>query len=197
VPLTAEGRIMMESFGRSMQDRQRGAGPLLGSALGKARGQALRLALVLELLWWCGDDGVSPPPNGITPRAFMAAAGLISDYFIPIAERIYGSHTLTPRDGNAAKLARWILVTRAAEVHIRHLQREVCLPGLRTAAQIREAAEILVASSWLSSPARNTQFGPRARVSYTVNSRLRLATISGAGIGPPKPARLPASRLVR
>ena len=99
----------------------------------------------------------------------MAAASLISDYFIPMAERSYGSHTLTPRDGNAAKLARWILVTRAAEVHIRHLQREVRLPGLRTAAQIREAAEKLVARSWLSPPRRNTQFGARPRVAYSVN----------------------------
>jgi len=79
VPMTVEGRIMIESFGRAMQDRQRGAGPLLGSALGKARGQALRLTLVLELLCWCGEDGISPPPNGITPRAFTAATALIND----------------------------------------------------------------------------------------------------------------------
>jgi hypothetical protein len=29
-------------------------------ALGKARGHALRLATVLEFLWWCGEGGVTP-----------------------------------------------------------------------------------------------------------------------------------------
>jgi hypothetical protein len=48
---------MIEAFGREMQDRQTSAGGLLRSAIGKARGAALRLALVLELLWWCGEDG--------------------------------------------------------------------------------------------------------------------------------------------
>jgi hypothetical protein len=40
---------------------------MLRSAFGKARGQALRLALVIEMLWWCGEEGMSqleePPPS--------------------------------------------------------------------------------------------------------------------------------------
>jgi Protein of unknown function (DUF3987) len=69
VPLTDEGRSMIETFAGKIQDRQKGAGGLLRAAFGKARGQALRLALVLEMLWWCGEDGASPPPIGISPRA--------------------------------------------------------------------------------------------------------------------------------
>jgi hypothetical protein len=82
VPLMAEGQSLIERFARAMQHRQRVTAPFFRSALGEARGQALRLALVLELLWWSGEDWVSPPPNGITPRAFNAAASLIGDYFI-------------------------------------------------------------------------------------------------------------------
>src|SRR5260221_11036666 len=62
VPLTDEGREMIAAFGREMQQRQARAGGLLRSAIGKARGQALRLALVLELLWWGGEDAITPPP---------------------------------------------------------------------------------------------------------------------------------------
>jgi hypothetical protein len=54
----------------------------------KSRGQALRLALALEMLWWCGEDGMAPPPAEIDARAFAAAAMLISDYFLPMAERV-------------------------------------------------------------------------------------------------------------
>jgi hypothetical protein len=175
VPLTAEGRGLLETFARDIQDRQRDVGALFGAALGKARGQALRLALNLEMLWWCGEDGISPPPTRISPRAFAAASELMRDYFAAMAERVYGDGAATTQGRNAAILARWTLGARPGEIHIRHLQRRVRLPGLRTAEQIRDAAKLLVAIGWLSPPALNTRFGPRTRLSYRVNPRLWLA----------------------
>jgi len=59
VPLDIEARPQIESLARDMQQCQPDAAPLLAAAFGKARGQALRLALVLELLWWCGEDSAS------------------------------------------------------------------------------------------------------------------------------------------
>src|ERR1051325_3672961 len=97
-----------------MQQRQREAGPLFASALAKARGQALRLSLVLELLWWCAEEGFAPPPTGISLRAFTAAAALMREYFLPMAARVYGEHATTAQDQNAAALARWIQIGRAA-----------------------------------------------------------------------------------
>jgi hypothetical protein len=172
VPLTAEGRSLIESFAGKMQDRQKGAGGLLRAAYGKARGQALRLALVLEMLWWCGKDGASPPPIRISPRAFSTAALLIEDYFMAMAERAYGDFAATTRDRNAAVLARWVLKTRSKEMHIRRLQRQIRLPGLRTAEQIRDAAEVLIAAGWLCPPTPSTGFGPRVRLVYLVNPQL-------------------------
>jgi len=163
---------MIETFGAEMQDRQSTAGGPLRSALGKARGQALRLALVLEMLWWCGEDGMAPPPARISPLAFAAAALLIGDYFMSMAERVYGDAAATERDRGAATLARWIKNTRPAELHVRHLQREVRLPGLRTAEQIRATAEALVEADWLRPPAAGTEFGQRGRIAYAVNPRL-------------------------
>jgi hypothetical protein len=171
VPLTTEGRGRMERFARDMQSRQQNAGPLLRAAFGKARGQALRLSLVLELLWWCGADGFAPPPTRISPRAFAAAAALIGDYFLAMAARVYGEVTpLAHR--NAAILARWILEARPKELHIRHLQREGRLPGLSKAGQIHEAAGVLVTAGWLRPPVPNTCFGPRVRIAYSVNPQL-------------------------
>jgi hypothetical protein len=171
------GAGLDERFARGMQDRQKCAGALLRAALGKARGQALRLVLVLELLWWCGEDGAAAPPTRISPRAFATAADLMGNYFMAMAERVDGDIPATMRDRNAATLARWIFGTRPQEVHIRHLQRVVRLPGLRTATQIRDASEILVVTGWLCPPALNTRFGPRTRLSYPVNPRRWLATV--------------------
>jgi hypothetical protein len=172
VPLTSQAREIIEEFGREMQERQSTAGGLLRSAFGKARGAALRLALVLEFLWWCGEDGVAPPPLTISARAFTAAALLVSDYFMAMAERVYGDAAATHEDRHAATLARWIIRERPNEVHPRQLQREVRLPGLRTADDIHAAATVLVESQWLRSPVPSTQFGPRARIAYQVNPRL-------------------------
>jgi hypothetical protein len=89
VPLQAEARDLLEAFGEQMQTRQFCATGLLRSACGKARGQALRLALVIEMLRWCGEDGPSPPPAEISASAFDAATRLIRHYFMPMAENVY------------------------------------------------------------------------------------------------------------
>jgi hypothetical protein len=172
VPLSDQARLMIERFGHEMQESQHAAGGLLRSALGKARGQALRLALVIEFLWWCGEDGMNAPPTQISARAFAAAAQLMADYFEPMAERVYGDAAVTERERGAATLARWVLASRSTELHVRHLQREMRLPGLRTAEQIKSAAEALVEADWLRSPTPGNEFGQRGRVAYPVNPRL-------------------------
>jgi hypothetical protein len=172
ISLSDEARAMIETLGGEMQQRQQQAGGLLRSAIGKARGQALRLALALEMLWWCGEDGMAPPPAEIDARAFAAAAMLISDYFLPMAEPVYGDAAATNHERNAATLARWIFADRPAELHVRHLQRAVRLPGLRTADQIRAAADALVEADWLRTPPQGSEFGQRGRIAYPVSPRL-------------------------
>jgi hypothetical protein len=176
VPLSDEARHMIEEFGREMQERQTSAGGLLRSALGKARGAALRLSLVLELMWWCTEESMGPPPTAVSARAFAAAALLVGDYFMAMAERVYGDAAAAHEDRNAATLARWIVRERPTEVHVRRIQREVRLPGLRTADDIHAAANVLIEADWLMPPARGAEFGPRARSAYPVNPRLREMT---------------------
>jgi hypothetical protein len=61
---------------------------------------------VCEMAWnrFATDHGLS-----ISARAFEEARRLISDYFVPMAERTYGDASATQADRNAATLARWIL----------------------------------------------------------------------------------------
>jgi hypothetical protein len=172
VPLATEALWDLEAFGREMQQCRDQAGGLMRSAYGKARGDVLRLSLVLEYLWWCAKPGMNPPPATISHRAFLAAATLVADYFMPMAERVYGDAAVPEADQNATTLARWIFRNRPEEVNVRHLQREVRLPGLRDAKAIHEACARLVEANWLFEPARGGAFGQRGKASYRVNPHL-------------------------
>ncbi len=172
VPLAETSLHHIQAFGCEMQERQREAGGLMRSGFGKARGTALRLALVLEYLWWCARSGFEAPPAVISDRAFLAAAMLVADYLMPMAERVYGDAATAPADRNAATLARWIRRARPNEVHVRELQREARLPGLATAEAIHAACGMLVDAGWLRAPAPGG-FQKRARQAYAVNPALR------------------------
>ena len=172
VPLAKDARPLLETFGVEMQERQGSAGGLLCSAFGKARGQALRLSLVLEFMWWCGEDGMAPPPSEISARAFAAAAHLLDVYFMPMAERTYGDAAIPLADRGAATLARWIKSKQPDEVYVRHLQRQVRLPGLATAEAIHAAAAVLVDADWLMPPRPAVEFGQKRREAYAINPRL-------------------------
>ena len=97
----------------------------------------------------------------------------MTDYYMPMAERVYGDVGASEQDRNAATLARWILKARPREVHVRHLQREVHLPGLTTAKQIHAACAVLVEAGWLKDPEPGLDFGRRGRIAYPVNPGLR------------------------
>lgn len=169
-----EARKLLEAFGRDMQKRRDNAGGLLRSAYGKTRGHAMRLACVLAFLWWSADSTAPPPPLRIGAAAFAAAATLLEDYFLPMAQRTYGDASLSERERDAATLARWIYKERPTEVHAAHLYREVRLPNLTTAAKVRAASDTLAAEAdWLREPPRMKGFGTgRARVAYIVNPRI-------------------------
>lgn len=121
------------------------------SAFGKARGLALRLSLILEFLCWCVKESDSPAPSSIAGATFADAADLVASYFLPMAARIYGDAGVRAVDRNAATLPRWIVRERPSEVHVRHLQREVRLPGLTDAQALHEAAKALMEAGWLTS----------------------------------------------
>jgi hypothetical protein len=170
VPLSEDAVPLLEAFGRDMQERQSAAGGLMRSTLGKARGLALRLSLVLECLWWCSERGMNAAPTVISVCAFAAASHMITDYFMPSAERVYGDSSATERERNAATLARWIMREKPGEVYVRHLQRTVRLPQLTTAERIHDAAQALVEADWLIEPPPG--IGHRARQAYRVNPRV-------------------------
>jgi hypothetical protein len=174
VPLTEKAAIQLEAFARQIQDRQSQSTSLMSSALGKARGLVLRLSLVLEYLRWAAEEGMAPAPTEIGREALSAAIALVSGYFIPMAQRIYGDLASSADDRAVEILARWIKQTKATEVYVRHLQRHERLQGLTTAVEIHRACRALVRAGWLSPPGRGSNNG-RAKQAYRPTPALAAA----------------------
>jgi hypothetical protein len=171
MPLVDAAQRHIEAFAYEMQRRRDFAGGLLCSSIGKARGIALRTALVLELLWWAARDGYDPPPRVISDAALDAATRWVSDYVTPMAERTFGDAAVGQKDRNIATLARWIVRERPTEVHVRRMQREVHLPGLKEAEAIHAACGGLTDAGWLLAGTRPGGM-ERNRAAYPVNPTL-------------------------
>jgi hypothetical protein len=101
-----------------------------------------------------------------------AAAQWICDYSIPMNDRTCGEAACRKADRDTATLARWIAQERPREVHVRTLQREVRLPGLKDAADIHAAGANLIEAGWLMSTVGKTGFQHRPRAVDAINPRL-------------------------
>ena len=164
--LEADAVNLLERFAREMQDMENDVSGLLRSTLGKARGQALRLALVLEYLWWCAKEG-APEPTGIGRDAMAAAAGLMRSYFLPMAARVLGDASVPAEERNARMLAEWIVRTRPEVVNVSAVRDGARLPGLRESEAVKQAVRFLADARWLFPVDAPT--GGRPRGDWTVN----------------------------
>jgi hypothetical protein len=166
----------LDVFQRWREEHHRGsqaASGLMASALGKMPGQALRLALVLELLWWAaGPDGV-PEPGEVSAKALGAALDLIEDYFKPMLLRVLGEAALPLVDRHAAVLGRAIQSRRALVINAREVRRDWRLPGLREAGSVAAAIGALEEAGWLKPVGgRDGGSAGRQRGDYAVDPRV-------------------------
>ena len=116
---------------------------------GKMPGMCIRIALVLEHLWWSASETL-PEPREISAAAIKAAITLLDDYFKPSALRLYGD-AATPKDLLAtAMLARWIVKTGTTAFNARDVRNgKGCPAMLRDAKQMQAACDGLVDAGWL------------------------------------------------
>jgi Protein of unknown function (DUF3987)/Bifunctional DNA primase/polymerase, N-terminal len=171
VPMSDDAIARLVTFTRGLNSRRDLVAGLLRSTYGKARGLVLRIALVLDHLWWCARDDWAAPPTTISAAATEAAECLVREYLLPMAARTYGDAASTQAERNISTLARWVAQERPSEVHVRKMQREARLPGMRTADDIHTACAGLVDAGWLMGAPRPNGMA-RAKASYPVNPRL-------------------------
>jgi hypothetical protein len=161
----------LTAFALDMAGKERDAQGLLKGTIGKARGHAARLALVLEYLWWCPDVGRSEP-TAVSKRAIDEAIVLMRQYFIPMAERVFGDAALPVEARNARTLADWIVRTKPEMINVSKVRDEARLPGLRDTSRVKDACRFLREAGWLTEPNRLPGRSGRPSGDHAVNPNL-------------------------
>lgn len=157
-----------ELWGRLRHGEDDASGPLKGF-IGKARGLALRLALVIAHLPYAfgADD---EPPAIISAADMEAACTLVETYFLPMAARAFGEAALPQAWRDGARLARWIHRIRPGAINGRELVRGEIkgAPSFnKDVARAKTALAFLEDAGWIRHDSKVT--GGRRRLDYSVN----------------------------
>jgi len=159
LPLTREAIDVFSDWRkRNFKDEKAHAGLMVGH-IGKMPGYVLRLALVIEHLYW----GNGEEPKNVGRVAIEAAIKLVEEYWKPMAERVFGDAALPETERHVKAVARWILKEKPPAVNARNLRRTVRLPGLSEAKKVDQALDELVQAGWLWAPGTGGGSGNRGR----------------------------------
>ena len=140
----------------------------LNEFLGKGQGYVLRLALLLELLWWASSK--YPEPTEISLEAIQAAIELYDTYLTPMCERVYNMYYSPTKNIEARALARWIIENKPQSFILRDVYNNGNIANLRRKEQAEKAANKLIALGWLhSDSSRAGTTAGRKRTTYYVN----------------------------
>jgi hypothetical protein len=165
--LTPEAEDVLEEFAREMAVRAHEASGMFAGALGKARGHVLRLATIIEHLWWCGEYK-GAEPEAISRQAVVAAAGLLDGYFIPMAERVFGDAAIPLTERNAMVLIRHVKRSGMSEFNAKSLRREIG-GALRESAAMAAACEALCEAGLIRGRSEKVTGPGRSAKNYIVN----------------------------
>jgi hypothetical protein len=99
----------------------------------------------------------------------------VSEYVLPMAERTYSDAACPETDSNTMRLAHHIKKERPEFIHVRNMQRNVRLAGLRDAKAIHAACAALIEAGWLGKPTEITAFQQRGTKAYPISPRLKEA----------------------
>lgn len=176
VPLTAEAANAFEVWWKRDGDVLHAMPEgLEKGAHGKAAGYVLRLACVLEFLWWAaGHDTV--PPRAVSVAAVRSAIRLADEYFAPMRRRVLSAGTVLEADKFAKTLAAKIREQKAPSFTVSQLKESW---GLRLPPKMheREKSELIIGAlreladrGWVRNQDRKPgQLGGRRTVDYIVN----------------------------
>lgn len=136
--------------------------------LGKGQGYVLRLALLLELLWWTDSEYLEP--TEVSLEAIQMAIELYDTYLTPMCERVYNMYYSPTQNIEARALARWIIENKPQSFILRDVYNNGNIANLRRKEQAEKAANKLIALNWLSrTSSRKGNTAGRSRYTYYVN----------------------------
>ena len=150
--------------------RETNVAGLMLSHVGKAPGMTARLSLILQYMRWAVEGGAEP--QYIDETSVGAAAHLMGEYFLPMAERVYGDAALPDAQRNAATMAKAIRERRVSTINSRTVRREWGLPRLREASDISKAIAYLTDADVLRPTPSREGGGPgRVKEDFAVNPK--------------------------
>lgn len=167
--LTDEAAAEFETWWTAHGDAIEQESGLLAGHMGKMPGVVLRLALILELLWWSASNG-NPEPERISRKAVLAAITLAVDYFIPMARRVFGDAGLPQEQRLATCLAKYVVSNRLSRINARQIYRSRVVHGINTAETCKLATAYLEDCDFLKpAPCRSGNSAGAQRGDFIVN----------------------------
>lgn len=147
-----------------------------GEWLGKQSGTAMRLALILEYLWWAAESPLnSLPPKYISPQAVAAAFEFIDTYAAPMAKFSLSASTLPREDRAGVRLVQLLRNSGTSHFNAREVRRGGLGPAgdLANAATMQQACELLEQAHLIRHVGiRAGSSTGRAPTTYEINPRL-------------------------
>ncbi len=168
LPLSIEAQQIFNTWYLAHLNKSQQEESILKYFLGKGQGYVLRLALLLELLWWA--DSEYPEPTEVSFEAIQMAIELYDTYLTPMCERVYNMYYSPTENIEARALAKWIIENKPQSFILRDVYNNGNVANLRRKEQAETAANRLIDLNWLScksSRAGNT--AGRSRKTYYVN----------------------------
>ena len=144
ISLSRRGRERAEQWNDLLFDKQQEHSGMVASWLGKQRGVALRIALVLEHLWWSAECKEGEPFE-VSARALMKAHRLIDSYFFPMMLKTLGVAEMPLEDRRAELLLRLLKRKKLTRFNARAIKRGGAGPlgALGAAGAFDEACRVL------------------------------------------------------
>lgn len=168
LPLSDEAATLLEKYAAKNRDVVAGEFGLMAGFVGKMPANAVRLALVHELLWWAGGEDAYEPET-VSAAAMEASLGLLEEYFVPMGRRSFMDAGL-PEDVRLSKsMARWIIKNSVRSFNKRDVYRTGAIPGLNNAAKADAALACLEGAGWVSHAQRREGSAGRLQDNYQVN----------------------------
>ena len=168
LPLSEEAQEIFNTWYINHDEKSQQEESILKHFLGKGQGYVLRLALVLELLWWASNDYLEP--YEISIEAIKAAIELYDTYLTPMCERVYNMYYSPTQNIEARALARWILANTPSSFTLHDVYHKGNVKHLRFKDPTEKAAKKLVSLGWLHFiSTRNGTTAGRHRTTYYVN----------------------------
>lgn len=167
-PLSTHAMNLFETIRCEAIGKARTTKGLAAGWHGKTPARALRLALVMEFLFWAAEPGM-PEPQEVSAKA-MAHAGTFLDYLSLMFDRVINGLAADQAETDAATIMKHIAGQKPDTLNERELYQSAGFGHFRNGERRRVAFKILERDGWLI---QAQTFGAgRKRNDWQVNPRL-------------------------